>query len=81
MPHPQGAEGDPLEELRNTWAFQRYLSALQERAVRSARADGHSWEEIAGAVGTSRQAAWQRWGAACERRDRSDTSSEREQAR
>jgi len=58
---PEGAEGDPLEELRNTWAFQRYLNGLQERAVRAAREAGHSWEEIARSIGTTRQAAWQRW--------------------
>jgi hypothetical protein len=60
---------DPLEELRNTWAFQRYLLALQERAVRAARAAGHSWEDIARSLGTTRQAAWQRWRHVSDGRD------------
>lgn len=32
-----------------------------ETAVSAARAAGHSWEQIGDALGTSRQAAWERF--------------------
>jgi biotin operon repressor len=31
------------------------------KAVPAARASGHTWEEIGAAIGTSRQAVWQRF--------------------
>ncbi|MDP8937971.1 MAG: hypothetical protein M3O23_09645 [Actinomycetota bacterium] len=54
---------DPLEVLRAAGMYQRYLFEIQDKAVKAARAQGHTWEEIARAVGTTRQAAWQRYGA------------------
>jgi len=53
---------DPLEVLRAAGMYQRYLFEVQDKAVKAARAQGHTWEEIAHAVGTTRQAAWQRYG-------------------
>jgi hypothetical protein len=52
---------DPLEVLREVSKYQRYLSAIEDQAVTAARSAGRTWEEIAGAVGNSRQAAWKRW--------------------
>src|SRR3989442_7360695 len=52
---------DPLEILRAATTFLRYFYAVQSRAVAAARAGGHTWEDIADAVGRTRQAAWQRW--------------------
>ena len=52
---------DPLEVLRASATFIRYFFAAQARAVSAARAQGRTWEEIADAVGRTRQAAWQRW--------------------
>jgi len=54
---------DPLEVLRAAGMYQRYLFEIQDKAVKAARAQGHTWEEIAQAVGTTRQAAWQRYGS------------------
>lgn len=51
----------PLERIRATRARREHLASLEEEAVRAARGAGHSWEEVATALGTSRQAAWQRW--------------------
>lgn len=34
---------------------------LIEEAVRTAREQGHTWEEVGQALGVSRQAAWQRF--------------------
>lgn len=41
------------------------LAAAQDalkQAVRHARSDGHTWQEIGEALGVSRQAAWERYG-------------------
>jgi len=54
-------EPDPLEVLKLAAQYQRYLDAIMTRAVPAARSAGHTWEQIGGAIGTSRQAAWQRY--------------------
>jgi hypothetical protein len=36
--------------------------ALLALFVEQCRADGHSWEDIGKALGTTRQAAWERYG-------------------
>ena len=56
-----GGDPDPIDVLRVAGKYQRYLFEIQDRAVKAARAQGRSWEEIAQAVGTTRQAAWQRF--------------------
>jgi hypothetical protein len=58
------AEPDPLEVIRLAAQYQRYLDAIQMKAVPAARAQGHTWDEIGKAIGTSRQAVWQRFRAA-----------------
>jgi hypothetical protein len=51
---------DPLEILRVAAAFSRYFDAAQKEAISFARLAGSSWEQIADALGQSRQALWQR---------------------
>lgn len=53
------------EPLKVVKGVQRGMERLQDelrRAVREARKLGHSWQEVAEALGTSRQAAWERFG-------------------
>ena len=52
---------DPMEVLRAAATFARYFNAVQGQAVVAARSTGHTWDEIAEAVGRTRQAVWQRW--------------------
>jgi hypothetical protein len=54
-------DAGPLDVLREVAKYRRYLLAVEDHAVRSARAAGSTWEQIAQAVGNSRQAAWKRW--------------------
>ena len=57
----RSSDPDPMEVLRLAGTYQRYLFEIQDKAVRAARAQGRTWEEIGEAVGTTRQAAWQRF--------------------
>ncbi len=52
---------DPLEVARVAATFERYFDAVKTEAVKAARASGHSWEEVAATLGTSRQSAWERY--------------------
>ncbi len=52
---------DPLEVMTLAAQYQRYLDAIAERAIPAARSSGATWEQIGSAVGTTRQAAWQRY--------------------
>ena len=56
----ESPDPDPLEVLRVSAAFSRYFDAAQKEAISFARAAGMSWEQIAEALGQSRQALWQR---------------------
>jgi hypothetical protein len=38
-----------------------YLRTLLDEAVEQARGEGASWDDIAQALGMTRQAAWERW--------------------
>lgn len=58
----RSGDPDPMEVIRLAGTYQRYLFEIQDKAVRAARAQGRTWEEIGVAVGTTRQAAWQRFG-------------------
>lgn len=55
------AAPDPLAVLRLIAKYQRYLSKVEQEAVRVARGLGRSWGEIGEALGVSRQAVWQRY--------------------
>ena len=55
------SDPDPLEVAQLASTFERYFDAVKTEAVKAARASGHSWEEIAGSLGTSRQSAWERY--------------------
>lgn len=50
------AGGEPLRELGLTLAMQRELDVQQRKAVRNA-VMAHSWSEIGGALGVTKQAA------------------------
>jgi hypothetical protein len=55
------SEPDPLEVLKLAAQYDRYLNAIMARAVPAAKSAGYTWEQIGSAVGTSRQAVWQRY--------------------
>src|SRR3954471_17891789 len=54
-------EGDPLEALGATRALKAQLPLWEAQLVKEAIAEGATWETIGGAVGVSRQAAWDRF--------------------
>jgi hypothetical protein len=56
-----GSNKDPLEVLRAASQFQRYFDAVQGAAVKAARGETRTWDEIGQALGVTRQAAWQRF--------------------
>lgn len=53
-------EPDPLEVLRVAVTYVRYFNAVEDEAIAVARKLGKTWDEIADALGQSRQAVWQR---------------------
>jgi hypothetical protein len=57
----RSASDDPLGVLRIVAKYQELLQEVSRQAVSTARQMGRSWDEIANAVGTSRQSAWQRY--------------------
>jgi hypothetical protein len=52
---------DPLGVLRGITKGMRKLDNALRDAVASARSRGHAWEEIADALGVTRQSAWERF--------------------
>jgi hypothetical protein len=54
---------DPIEVLKTVAYFRRYFSSIEEEAIRVARAQGRTWNDIGGALGRTRQAIWQRAGS------------------
>ncbi len=50
-----------LSALDDVQLLRRLLDRTELAAVRQARTSGSSWAEIAVRVGTTRQAAWERW--------------------
>lgn len=60
----KSAAPDPLEVARLASTFERYFDAVKTEAVKAARASGHSWEDVAATLGTTRQSAWQRYRSA-----------------
>ena len=53
-------EPDPLEVLRIAAMYGRYFDAVEQEAIGVARKLGKTWDEIAAALGQTRQAVWQR---------------------
>ena len=51
---------DPLEALRGARDLKDELQRLEARLARAALGAGETWETIGTALGTSRQAAWER---------------------
>ena len=56
----QNPEADPIEVLQAVSSFQKYFAAIEKEAVKVARSQNHTWNEIGAALGRSRQAIWQR---------------------
>jgi hypothetical protein len=56
-------QADPLGALCDAARVGKAVEKLEADLVRHARAGGRSWTEIATALGTTRQAAWQRFAA------------------
>jgi hypothetical protein len=59
----QDPEADPIEVLRAISSFQKYFAAIEKEAVKVARSQNRTWQEIGAALGRSRQAIWQRSGS------------------
>ena len=57
------ADPDPIEVLSAVASFQQYFAAVENEAVKVARSQGRSWQEIGAALGRTRQALWQRAGS------------------
>ena len=55
-------DASALRELRETFLVRAEAEQRLTEAVRRARADGHSWASIGAMVGTSGEAARQRYG-------------------
>ena len=54
------SSGDPLEALRGARDLKDELQRFEAHLARAALAAGETWETIGSALGTSRQAAWER---------------------
>jgi hypothetical protein len=51
----------PLEGIREARGVERALDKVLREQVGRARDDGCSWTEVGDALGTSKQAAWERF--------------------
>lgn len=58
----ESADTEPLDAVRITRDIGRLSDTALRAAVDRARASGHTWQEISDVLGTSRQAAFQRFG-------------------
>ena len=57
------SNADPIEVLKIVASFHEYFSNIEREAIRVARAQGRTWNEIGSALGKTRQAIWQRVGS------------------
>lgn len=57
---PEG--GEPISELRRIHEARRELARAEAEQVRRARAQGYSWQAIAGALEVSKQAIHKKHG-------------------
>ena len=57
-----GPGADALDSICIVASYQRVLPRIMSIQIDLARQDGHSWTDIAAALGTSRQAATKRYG-------------------
>ena len=60
---------DPIRRIRSVVSMRQWVEDVLREFVDDARRAGHGWDAIAGALGVTRQAAWQRY--------RSDEEDER----
>jgi hypothetical protein len=51
---------DPIEVLKAVAVFQKYFATVEKEAVKVARSQNRTWQEIGTALGRTRQALWQR---------------------
>jgi DNA invertase Pin-like site-specific DNA recombinase len=54
--------GEPIAELRRIYEAKRELARAESEQVRRARAQGYSWQAIAGALEVSKQAVHKKHG-------------------
>jgi hypothetical protein len=54
-------DGRPLEGLRAAQSVEKAIDKVLREQVRRARNAGCSWSEIGEALGTTKQAAWERF--------------------
>jgi hypothetical protein len=50
-----------MEVLALAAMYERYFQEVQNHAANVVRAKGRTWQEIADAVGVTKQTAWQKW--------------------
>lgn len=58
----RAGDRDPRVGLRSVVALRRFCERLEAVQVRSARAQGWSWQEIAAELGVSKQAVHKKYG-------------------
>lgn len=56
-----GWKSDPIRVIVGIQESHRALEKWQRKAVRAAREQGATWDDIGTACGVSRQAAWERF--------------------
>jgi hypothetical protein len=54
-------ETRPLDVLRTSAQYQRFFAAVEREAIKAAKTEGATWEQIGEALGITRQAVWQRY--------------------
>jgi len=59
--NPSSGRDEALDALADIGVVRRLLDQVELAAVRTARARGSSWAEIATRLGVTRQSAWERW--------------------